>query len=77
MGDLSAVALHCAFVGSLYFGDLLTRQREKGGRITSIFGKQFQFLLSRYLILAELIFPLCRDKQCELYWSGCWYVCIL
>lgn len=77
MGELSVVVLHCAFVGSLHFRGFLTRRREGGGRITSIFGKQFQFLLSRYLILAELIFPLCRDKRCELYWAGCWCVCVL
>lgn len=31
MGELSVVVLHCAFVGSLHFGDFLTRQRERGG----------------------------------------------
>lgn len=77
MGELSVVVFHCAFVGSLHFRDFLTRQGERGGRITSIFGKQFQFVLSRYLILAELIFLLCRDKRCELYWAGCWHVRIL
>lgn len=45
--------------------------------ITSVFGKQFQFLLSRYLILAEFVFPPCRDKRCELYWTGCWHACLL
>lgn len=75
MGELSVVVLHCAFVGSLHFKDFLIREGERGGRIASIFGKQFQFL-SKYLILAELIFPLCRDKRCELYWTCCWHACI-
>lgn len=67
MGELSVVVLHCAFVGSLHFRDFLTRQREREGRITSVFGKQFQFLLSRYLILAESSFFLCAgisDVDC-------------
>lgn len=70
MGELSIVVLHCALVGSsILETSSQGREREKG-RITSIFAKQFQFLLSRYLILAELIFPLCRDKRCELYTFG-------
>lgn len=74
MGDLSVVVLHCAFVGSLHFGDLLTRQRERGGRITSIFGKQFQFLLSRYLRWSwQSSSSLCA----RISDVSCWYVCIL
>lgn len=38
MGELSVVVLHCAFVGSLHFGDFLTRQREReeGGLLQSL-----------------------------------------
>lgn len=38
IADLSVVVLHCVFVGSLHFGDLLTRQREReeGGLLQSL-----------------------------------------
>lgn len=45
MGELSVVVLRCAFVGSLHFRDFLMREGgSEGRRITSVSGKQFQFL---------------------------------
>lgn len=44
-----------------------TSLRGRGGGLLQSLASNFSLLLSRYLLLAELVFPLHADKQCELF----------